>query len=451
MKRWFTVFFVFVFAAVLALAVVPSCGDDDDDDDNDTPPGESPDPRYDLTMEGFAVGDGLYLYEGGQWRKSPDSPFVGRVFGAIFADKDHAFAYSRRSIYRYQEGSWAAINSSNFPDGNILDATYTFEGAAWFALNNAENAGFLIRVDQQGAALPFPTEGVLASVPLKLEAIFSVPGDPALHLAAIVPEANDYFYYHMRWDGTATTSELLFHIDFIQVDPPAADDDDTTPSDDDTTGDDDDTAPVEWLQMVEIYDMQTAPDGTIWASGYDRADDGTKRGAIWKRVVGETVTWERTLLENTSGCKTLVGRKFVFSPEGRGYVLAECNNAQIYRQTDDGTWQELALPGEKSADYRIDDLVLLSDTQGWAVGYSGAVGGPLLLWRNTAGWEQAKAAGDAGNDRLFAAYLYAVPPPSGIGEPDDDTVGDDDTTPGDDDTTPGDDDTTPGDDDATVE
>jgi len=128
--------------------------------------------------------------------------------------------------------------------------------------------------------------------------------------------------------------------------------------------------------------------------------------------------------------------------------LAECGPSQIYRRDDAGEFREMFLPGVKGSTYRIHGLSLLSDTQGWAVGYSSDLDGPMLLLRNADGWELAHLQSSTPGDELYDAAVFAIPQPGGIGEPDDDTVADDDTTADDDavddDTTTPDDDTSAG-------
>ncbi|MDP8224464.1 MAG: hypothetical protein P9L99_13975 [Candidatus Lernaella stagnicola] len=438
---------ILIFFAIAMLSVtlvIVSCGDDDDDDDDNDELEDVP-KVYDTTIDGWAFGDGLYRYAQGHWNKESQSPFNVQVIGSVFTDRSYGFVYSGQRIYQYRAGDWIPVNNSNFPPGSITDATFIPNGSAWFAVNNAYGRGSLVGVTEDAQPMIFDSEGTLASVPLKLSALFQVPEDNALHLCAVVPEATDYFFQHLRWDGTTVTSEVMFRIDFMPVDPPADDDDTTT--DDDTTADDDtagDDDQPEWLQMVDILDMKTAPDGTIWAAGWDRADDATPRGALWHRVAnGEEITWERTLLETSTGCKTTMAKKFVYAPDtGRAFVIADCGNSQIYRQNDDGSWSQMLLPGIKGSTYRINDLSLVTETKGWAVGYTSDKNAPLLLVRSTAGWEIADARTFDVGDELFSAALYSVQSPGGFS--DDDTTADDDTTT-DDDTT-GDDDTTTDDD-----
>jgi hypothetical protein len=89
---------------------------------------------------------------------------------------------------------------------------------------------------------------------------------------------------------------------------------------------------------------------------------------------------------------------------------------------DGAAWSEVTLPGEKGADWRVNDLAFIDAQTGWAVGYSDKLDAALLLLRDPAGWIYVPAPGDAAGVRLYGVDVW----PSSLAG--DDDMADDDTT-----------------------
>jgi len=381
------------------------CSDDSDDDDDTTPDNGDEQPPTDQTMVGWAFGDSIYRYSDGYWREQPDEAVTGKLIAAAFINRDFGYAISEYNVYRYNEGVWSRITPPDYPlSAAMFDIAIADGGVVWFAARDPDGEGYLIKHLPTGENAVFKLNPTISTIPVLLKAILAVPGDPYLHMVA---EVEGYFQ-HWAWNEQDKVTDII-----IANDP-------ENPT-------------------VEINDLAIAPDGALWAAGWDLADE-LQTGVFWRRGAE---AWDRRPAMASTDCRTTSVRKVMFTDDGIGYALADCIWSQIYRSTDASNWTEMSLPGDKGEEFVINDISLISDTKGWAVGYTSVLDEPLLLLRNESGWNQSRSLDTDTGHELNAVAIFDYPLPGGV---DDDTLDDDtaDDDTGDDDT--GDDDT--GDDDS---
>ncbi len=386
-RYWLVLLLLSVTLVSVLVAFGCSKSSDDEngggDDDDDTPT------VYDPTMIGWAFGNGVYSYDQGRWNEEDVSPSGSEIVGAIFVNREQGLVYTAQSIYRYESGGWINITPASFPGGALLfDATRTGDGSFWFAANDAQNNGYLIRLALDGSELVAPASALFGGAATRLTSLATVPGDKNIYFTA---EVNLTLLVGV-WDGAQA----------VVTDPIVA----QTPD-----------------FPLDVLDLTWGPDNHFWVVGYDQVD-GPQQGIIWHRT---DEGWIRQPLVASSDCQTTSARRIQFIEGGIGYIIADCLWSQIYRSSDQTNWAEMSLPGDKT-DYRVNDISLLSDTRGWAVGYTGAYGGPLFLLRNAEGWMQATPETFGAGDGLRAVAVFDLPEPG----PDDDTVVDDDTVADDD-------------------
>ena len=403
----------FPWSAVLLLALIflfaslfTHCTTKKKEEKSDLPPGEGPPPIYDPNIYGWGLGDTVYEYEFGEWHHLEAPSIDLPIKGAYFPTHGFGYVFSDRRIYQYNGGIWKDFTPTDKPPAFFFDMAMTGDGAMWFASIDLFQNSYLTSLSLDGLTTVYSVQEAITTSRARVTSILSIPGDPFLQILAEV----DGWWQRLYFDGAAWVGDEI-------VESPLG-------------------------ASTVVYDLNLAPDGTYWAVGQDQ-NAGEPRGVFWH---GEGGGWTRIVGEMVSDCRTYNVRRLYFTPDGFGYALADCLWTQIYRSEDLQNWIEMYLPGDKGEAFFISDLSMVSDSEGWAVGYNSIMDEPLLLVRDINGWQQARPRETGLGDILYATVMF--PYPHNLG-PDDDTVTDDDTMPADDDTAPTDDDTTPTDDDTT--
>ncbi|HPQ70735.1 MAG TPA: hypothetical protein PKW95_16545 [bacterium] len=372
-----------IASVVLALSILPiACSGDDDDDDDDND-GEAPPTKYDLSMIGWGFGDGIFRYQGGQWQKETVSSVTFPIVAAKFQHRLYGYVITSHNIYRFNNEQWSTVTPPDLPNTvNLFDIAVTSDGTYWFGGNDAQDNGYLVRILPDGTRNVIAMTGTITTQAAKLSAILTVPEDAALHMTALI----EGHWQHVRWDGSNVSSDVI--VAYSEEAP------------------------------TQVNDIALAPDGAFWAVGWD-ITDGEKIGVFWRRG---NESWSRRAATPVSTCKTTDVRKLQFTADGAGYAIADCLWSQIYMTTDSANWSEMELPGIKGDQFLIQDMDMLEANRGWAVGYNSDWDEPLLLLRQTGGWQQARPVDEGSGNTLNAVAIFDIPQPV---DSDDDTVDDD--------------------------
>jgi hypothetical protein len=384
MLRRYWLVLLLVGVPALFAGLIFGCSHVGDDDDHNG--GEPSPPYYDPTMIGWAFGDGVYRFDQGRWNRDSNGPSGAVFVGASFTNRELGVAFTVQRIYRFTDGAWSDVTPPDYPSGaSMFAGMQTSDGTVWIAANDTAANGYMIRIGADGTENVYAMAQVLNKTPVRLTAVAPAPGSTTVFFVA---EFDGYLQV-VAWDG----AQAISAIPIIQQSTDAP---------------------------VDVLSVAVGPDGLLWVTGYDR-QDGPQVGVIWHQKP-DSAEWNRIQAVASSTCQTVSVRRIYFTAQSTGYAIAQCLWSQIYHSADLASWTEMSLPGSKGDKYQIDDLSMLTDTHGWAVGYTDQFNGPLLLLRNSNGWIEAVPQTYNQGDHLHAVAVFDLPAPV----QDDDTVTDDD-------------------------
>ncbi len=384
-------------AVVLILCICLNFCSGGDEDDEEKEPEDSTTPATCIQdIEAVAVGDAVYRYTGGLWTMDDQAPEDELPwFCADFLTADFGWAGGTDYVYHYENGEWTKEDPGMmFSDNKITRIIASPDLGAWAMANgDAESDGMLLRRLPDGEWDVMNLDHIFGGN-IVIKDIMALADSGVM--ALLQETGKRAFLYYIQAEQTGSTNIYTY-------DP---------------------------TNFLEFSSLGLTYSGTLVAGG-SRIDGINRSGFILYQQDG-SVFAPITLPE--SGCPAQNIKK-IFRIGERNFVLGDCSYSVMYLY-ENLQWSYVSLPGEKSADWTINDFDFTDPNIGWAVGYDGVKEKSIFMLRDTDGWTLNPTCFDPDFEHEDKA-LYGISAwRSGAELPsqgDDDDTADDDTGADDDD------------------
>lgn len=393
MKRpgiWMLIALAFAGWTLLGGTLMGACAVEDKKEE-DLTDDEKPTPEpstYTKVMEGIAVGDRVYVYEGGLWEEADDAvvPAAGRPFRSVdFANPADGWVSGVGTIYHVVDGEWipdAPLIQTNVPIERI---TIGADGRVWALANRFEDHGGHIFV--RGLDGVWIDHDLDAEFPDGGKAV-DLAERPDGSVSILLRVGQSFYLRTFSIDGVTVTTDPVYQFD-----------------------------PVNWLTFVSLG---ISPAGAVWIGGHLNSGINDY-GGVWD--MPEPGVLNPQVLP-TAACPVSDVTRFVRIDQ-TVYALGICGWTTMYANAG-GAWSAVNLPGEKGSAWRVNDMSFIDPQTGWAVGYSDKQNVPLFLLRDPAGWILVPPPDDSDAEGLALYGVQVWPTPAGDDDVSDDDAADDD-------------------------